>query len=279
MKPILEVNDLHFAYQQRPVLQQVSFALQPGEFVALVGPNGSGKSTLLRLLLGLVPARPGSILLHGQSLHTLSRKELARRMAFVPQDTAIDFAFTVRDIVAMGRLPHLGRFQPIRRTDEAAIETALTATTTTPLAARVVTHLSGGERQRVVIARAVAQQPQLILLDEPTASLDLVHQLEMLACVRSLVEAGCTALAALHDLTLAARFCDRLLLLHAGQLVAQGAPEQVVTEEHLYRYFGIQARVRWEPEIGSLVVLPLTPAHPHTRGEAHVPTDASAPRA
>lgn len=266
MKPLLTVSHVSFAYAQRAALQDVSFTLQRGECVALVGPNGSGKSTLLRLLLGLVPASQGSILLDGQPLQRLRRQELARRIAFVPQDTVIDFAFTVREIVAMGRMPHLRRFQPVGHTDEAAIDAALTATATMPLAARLVTGISGGERQRVIIARALAQQPQLILLDEPTANLDLVHQLDVLEQVRALVDSGCTVLAALHDLTLAARFCERILLLHSGQLVAQGSPEHVVTEAHLSMYFGLHARVRWEPDIDSLVVLPITPARTPTSG-------------
>ena len=252
----LDVQDLTFAYRDRPVLEGVSFALNPGELVGLIGPNGSGKSTLLRLILGIFPADRGRILLNGLPLRRLSRKVIARHMAFVPQDTAIDAAFTARDIVAMGRNPHLGRFQPETPNDCAAIEWALTATSTRHLATRFVQELSGGERQRVMLARALAQQAPTLLLDEPTANLDVAHQLDVLTQVQAVARDNRCALIALHDLTLAARFCDRILMLSEGRLVAQGKPDAVITEAHLATYFHIRAKVRWEPDIGGLVALP-----------------------
>jgi len=255
----LDVQDLAFAYRDQLVFDHVSFALHPGEVVGLVGRNGSGKSTLLRLLLGLLSANCGHILLDGKPIHSLSRKAIARHTAFVPQDTAIDAAFTARDIVAMGRNPYLGRFQPETPDDRAAIEWALAVTSTQHLTARFVHELSGGERQRVMLARALAQQAPLLLLDEPTANLDVAHQLDMLSQVQSVVRDNRCALVALHDLTLAARFCDRVLMLGDGRLVAQGKPETVITEEHLATYFHIRAKVRWEPDIGGLVVLPCQP--------------------
>jgi iron complex transport system ATP-binding protein len=259
----LDVQDLAFAYRDQPVLDRVSFALNPGELVGLVGPNGSGKSTLLRLLLGIIPANRGCILLDGTPIRSLSRKAIARHAAFVPQDTAIEAAFTARDIVAMGRNPHLGRFQSETLDDRAAIEWALAVTSTQHLTARFVQELSGGERQRVMLARALAQQAPLLLLDEPTANLDVAHQLDMLTQVRSVARDDRCALIALHDFNLAARFCDRILMLADGHLVAQGKPEAVITEHHLATYFHIRAKVRWEPDIGGLVVLPCRPiAHP-----------------
>jgi iron complex transport system ATP-binding protein len=260
----LDVQNLAFAYRDQPVVDHVSFALHPGEVVGLVGPNGSGKSTLLRLLLGILSADRGRILLDGKPIHSLSRKAIARHAAFVPQDTAIDAAFTARDIVAMGRNPYLGRFQPETPDDLAAIDWALAATSTQHLAARFVQELSGGERQRVMLARALAQQAPLLLLDEPTANLDVAHQLDMLTQVQSVVRDNRCALIALHDLTLAARFCDRVLMLSNGRLVAQGKPEAVITEENLATYFYIRAKVRWEPDIGGLVVLPCQPIANHS---------------
>jgi iron complex transport system ATP-binding protein len=259
----LDVQDLAFAYRHQPVFDHVSFALHPGEVVGLVGPNGSGKSTLLRLLLGILPAQHGHILLDGTPICSLSRKAIARYAAFVPQDTAIDVAFTTRDIVAMGRNPYLGRFQPETPDDRAAIEWALAATATQHLTARFVQELSGGERQRVMLARALAQQAPLLLLDEPTANLDVAHQLEMLSQIQSVVHDNRGALIALHDFNLAARFCDRILMLADGHLVAQGKPEAVITEDHLATYFHIRAKVRWEPDIGGLVVLPCQPITHH----------------
>ena len=259
MPALLEVRDLTFAYRDRPVLANVTFSVDAGEVIGLVGPNGSGKSTLLRLALGLLAADRGELRVVGTPIAALSRKTLARHAAFVPQDTVVEIAFTVRDVVAMGRHPHLGRFQPETPADEAAIQWALEATSTQALAGRTLQELSGGERQRVILARALAQQATLLLLDEPTANLDVAHQLEMLMRVRSVVREGRGALIAIHDLALAARFCDRIVMLSEGTVAALGTPREVITEAHLARYFRIRARVRWEPELGGLLVLPRAP--------------------
>lgn len=259
MAPLLEARNLGFAYQDRPVLAGVSFSIAAREVVGLVGPNGSGKSTLLRLALGLLAAEHGEVCIMEQPVAGLSRKALARRAAFVPQDTVMDIAFTVRDVVAMGRHPHVGRFQPETDTDAEAIRWALAATATETLAERTLQELSGGERQRVILARALAQQATVLLLDEPTANLDVAHQLEMLMLVRSVVEEERCALIAIHDLALAARFCDRIVMLSEGAVVALGTPREVITEARLARYFRIHSRVRWDPELGGLLVLPRAP--------------------
>ncbi|HEY9432389.1 MAG TPA: ABC transporter ATP-binding protein, partial [Blastocatellia bacterium] len=223
MGALLTAQNISFAYDGRPVLKKVSLAVEAGEFVGLIGANGSGKTTLLRALLGLLKAS-GEARLCGDSLWTLDRQEIARRATMVHQDTRVDFAFTSRDIVAMGRTPYLGRFKPEGASDKEAIARAMRETGTTELAERPVTELSGGERQRVHLARALAQETLVILLDEPTANLDLAHQFEALELVRGFTRAGGAALAAIHDLTLASRFCDRLLLLSGGEIVAAGAP-------------------------------------------------------
>ncbi len=259
MSALLEMRDLTFAYQDRAVLSQVTFSIGAREVVGLVGPNGSGKSTLLRLALGLLATGHGELRVVGTPIATLSRKALARHTAFVPQDTVMEIAFTVRDVVAMGRHPHLGRFQPETPADGTAIQWALEATATQALSERTLQELSGGERQRVVLARALAQQATILLLDEPTANLDVAHQLEMLMLVRAVVREGRCALIAIHDLALAARFCDRIVMLSEGTVVAQGTPREVITEAHLARYFRLQAKVRWEPELGGLLVLPRAP--------------------
>ncbi len=260
MPPHLEARDLIFAYHHQPVINRVSLTLEPGEVVGLIGPNGSGKSTLLRLLLGLLPPAQGEVTLNSSPMQSLSRKAIARQLALVPQDTAIDFVFAVRDVVAMGRNPHLKRLQPETSTDAAAIQWALNATETDHLAHRPIHELSGGERQRVILARALAQQATTLLLDEPTANLDVTHQLETLMLVRNIAQDQRCALVALHDLALAARFCDRLLLLANGQLVAQGRPEEVLTTANLATYFRLRAKIQWDNDAGGLIVLPIAPS-------------------
>jgi iron complex transport system ATP-binding protein len=256
MGALLTTQNLSFAYDGRPVLKEVSLAVEAGEFVGLIGANGSGKTTLLRALLGLLKAS-GEARLCGDPLWTLNRQEIARRATMVHQDTRVDFAFTSRDIVAMGRTPYLGRFKPEGPADKEAIARAMRETGTTELAERPVTELSGGERQRVHLARALAQETRVILLDEPTANLDLAHQFEALELVRGFTRAGGAALAAIHDLTLASRFCDRLLLLSGGEIVAAGLPAEVITESSLEKHFALRARVRRDDETGAMIVHPL----------------------
>lgn len=256
---ILAAEEVTFSYDTRLVIERASLNVQVGEFVGLVGPNGSGKTTLLRLLIGFLPVSSGEILLCGERLSKLSRNAVARRITLVPQDTRIDLAFRVREVVSMGRTPYLGRFRPEGREDKVAVKVALRVTETEYLAERLVTELSGGERQRVIIARAIAQDTQIILLDEPTSNLDVGHQLEILELVRSLTRQGRCAVAALHDLSLAARFCDRILLMSGGRLVADGTPHEVLTEANLGRYFGIQARLEDDEGTGGLMIWPLAP--------------------
>jgi iron complex transport system ATP-binding protein len=254
MTALLEGRDLSFAYDDRAVLRDASLCLHPGELVALVGPNGAGKSTLLHVLLGLLTPKTGRVLLEGRPMGAFTRRDIARKVAFLPQEVRSDFAFTVRELVAMGRLPHLGRFRPEGPTDVAAIDAALDATGTREFSERLASELSGGERQRVILARAIAQSTDVLLLDEPTSSLDVAHQLEVLGVLAALVKRGKAVAIALHDLSLAARFADRLVVLHEGKVVAEGKPSEVVTESLLARYFGIRARVDAGAPEGVLVI-------------------------
>ncbi len=257
MTNMLEGRHLSFAYDGRLVLSDVDVSLAGSELVALVGPNGAGKSTLLRVLLGLLPTRTGNVSLLGRPLLELSRREIARRVAFLPQATLGDFGFTVRELVAMGRMPHLGRFRPEGRADVAAIERALEQTGTGAFVDRLASELSGGERQRVLLARAIAQTTDVLLLDEPTSSLDVAHQLEVIRLLRDLAREGRAVAIALHDLSLAARFADRVIVLSGGEVAAQGAPRDVVTAELLERHFRIRARVEQTAE--GVLVVPLAP--------------------
>ena len=240
----LDARDVRFAYDARDVIDGVTVSVHAGELVGVVGPNGAGKSTLLRVLLGFLPAKSGEVRIGGTSIESLSRREIARRAAFVPQGFYTDFAFGVREMVAMGRTAHLGRFEPERDADRAAIARAMDATDVTQMTERTFTTLSGGEQQRVLLARAFAQEAQLLVLDEPTASLDLRHAHELMSIVRARTADGGAALAALHDLSLAAKFCDRVVVLHRGRIGADGPPTEVLTEDLMRETFEVDARVR-----------------------------------
>jgi len=255
---LVEAEGISFAYSRRTIFEEVALAVRPGELVALCGPNGAGKSTLLRLLLGLHVPSAGQVRLGGDPVAALSRRQIARRAALLPQDAPVDLPLSVREAVALGRLPHLERFQPEGAADAEAVERALQATDTAVLAAQPVAELSGGERQRVHLARALAQEAPLLLLDEPIAGLDLGHQLQALELLRAIVDVGRGALVALHDLSLAARRCDRMIFLAGGRIRADDAPAVVLTPETLAEVFGVRAEVRLDGD-GRPFVLPQEP--------------------
>jgi iron complex transport system ATP-binding protein len=253
--PLVTAAGLSFAYGDRVVFRDVRFQIRPGELVALCGPNGMQR------------AQDGHVVLGGDSVERLSRREIARRAALLPQDAPSELPLTVREAVALGRLPHLGRFEGESAADEAAIERALEATDTAPLAERPVTELSGGERHRVHLARALAQEAPLVLLDEPIAGLDLAHQLQALDLLRATVNRGRAALIAIHDLSLAARSCDRMLLLADGRVQADGPPVEVLTPAHLERFFAVRAAVERD-ERGRPYVVPLEALAPTISSKA-----------
>lgn len=227
------------------VLEGVDITVESGEFVGLVGPNGAGKTTLLRLLNGLFEADAGSVTLDETDIQTLSSRAVSRRIATVPQNSSMDFAFTAEQIVEMGRTPHRSRLDWSDETD--AVEAALERTEMLALRDRTIDDLSGGERQRVLLARALAQDPEVLVLDEPTANLDINHQRRVLELVFDLVSEGRAAVAAIHDLDLAARFCDRLLVLADGEIRACGPPEAVLTDAGIETAFETRTAVTTDP--------------------------------
>jgi iron complex transport system ATP-binding protein len=253
--PRLSLRGVHVRLGSHAVLAGADLDVAAGEMVGLVGRNGAGKSTLLRVACGLLAPDAGSVLLDGRPLGGLERRERARTVALVPQETHFPFPFSVSEIVLMGRTPHLGWLGFERRTDLAAAQRAMTQLGIDELAARSVLSLSGGERQLAVVARALAQEPNLLLLDEPTAFLDLRHRLQVLGRVRTLAAAGGSALVVSHDLTGAARACDRLALLAGGRVLAAGPPAEVLTPTLLREAFGIEADVLETPD-GDPVVVP-----------------------
>jgi len=253
---LVEVRDVTVSYGESAVLDEVSLSVAPGEFVGLVGRNGAGKTTLLKAINGVVAPDSGAVRIDGADVHDLSARETSRRVATVPQDTTLAFDFTAADVVEMGRTPYHGRLSADPDA-AAAVERAMDWTETARFADRVVGSLSGGERQRVVLARALAQETPALVLDEPTASLDVNHQVRTLELVRDLVESeGTAALAAIHDLDLAARFCDRIAVLADGDCIAVGPPEEVLTRARLRTAFDADAAVLSNPVTDAPTVTP-----------------------
>ncbi|MFD9306290.1 ABC transporter ATP-binding protein [Streptomyces sp. NPDC060048] len=236
----ITAEGLSWSVSGTPVVREVGLDVAPGETVGLLGPNGSGKSSLLRCLAGLREPDAGTVLYDGVSVQGWSARRIARSVAFVEQDSALDTDLRVADVVGLGRTPFRDRWRGPDDTDRAVIAAALDRVGLTPIAGRTWKTLSGGERQRAHIARALAQQPYGLLLDEPTNHLDVKHQLELMEL---LAVADQTVLVALHDLSLAARYCDRLLLMHHGRLVASGAPAAVLTPGHLAQIFEVDAEL------------------------------------
>lgn len=253
------MSDLHIekvsaAFEGRTVLRGVSLVVPAGEVVGLIGPNGAGKSTLLRVIGGAMAASGGIVRLGDVDLGRLPAIERARQVAVVPQRISLPDGFTVAEVVLMGRTPHLGRFGGERPRDYEAARRAMAVTATSELAERRVGELSGGERQRVLVARALAQEPRLLLLDEATAHLDLRHQLAVLRIARKLARSGLAVLAAMHDVNLAALYADRIALLCEGELLAYDVPEQVLTPDLLRRAYGVATIVGRHPRHGTPTV-------------------------
>jgi ABC-type cobalamin/Fe3+-siderophores transport system ATPase subunit len=255
---VIALRDVVFRYRTAPALDGVSFDLARGELLGIIGPNGSGKSTALRLMSGVLQPQAGSVLWRGRPLAAVRRAQLARELAVVPQDTRIEFPFSVTEVVLMGRAPHLGGFAFESARDLDAAVTAMRRTQTLHLAERTIHELSGGERQRVVLARALAQQPQVLLLDEPGAFLDIRHAVEIYDLLRDLRAEGLTIATVLHDLNLAALYCDRLALLQAGRLVCLGPPASVITRTTLAAVYETDVYVDVNAVTGAICVLPLS---------------------
>jgi iron complex transport system ATP-binding protein len=261
---VIDVQDLTVRRGDEVVLDGVGAALETGECVGLVGPNGAGKTTLLQCINGALSPDRGAVSVGGDDVASLSAAERGRRVATVPQHPTIPFDYDVETVVAMGRTPHLGRFDRVDANDRDAVQAALERTDTADFAERSITTLSGGERQRVLIARALAQQPAALLLDEPTSSLDVDHQQRCLELAREVVDDGRAVLMAIHDLDLAARFCDRLFLLADGDVVARGPPADVLTPTTVERAFGVDAAVEPHPVTGTPTVVTTAQAEPET---------------
>jgi iron complex transport system ATP-binding protein len=254
--PIVEVRSASFAYGPRAALTDVSFAARAGEFVGLLGPNGAGKSSLVRLIAGLAAPASGTVRLAGLDPHAAPRREVARVCALVPQEPRVGWPFTVREAVMMGRSPRQGLLAVATRLDHGAVQGALEACDLVHLAGRRLDALSGGERRRVFFARALAQEPRVLLLDEPTAFLDLGHQVAAMRMAQVAARGGLCVVAVLHDLNLAAAACDRLVVLSGGQVVAEGRPGDVLTDARVSEVWGVRVWRGENGDTGKPVVLP-----------------------
>ena len=253
----LSARELSFAYNGQPVLYKVSLDLVPGRLIGVIGPNGAGKSTLVRLLSGLLTPQAGEVTLDGRPLARWKRRQLARRLAVVPQSPHLPETFTAGEVVLLGRTPYLGLLSDESPHDRAVARQAMERTQTAHLAHRLIGTLSGGERQRVVVARALAQEPSVLLLDEPTTHLDVNHQFGLIVLVKHLVaDYQLAALIILHDLNLASLYCEELILLAEGRIAAQGRPEEVLTQARISRAYRADVLVMAHPQTGRPVIVP-----------------------
>lgn len=262
----LEAAGLSLGYRDRTVIEDLDLAVPPGRITAIVGANACGKSTLLRSMSRLLSPRSGEVVLDGHAVHRMPAKQLARTLGLLPQSPIAPEGITVSDLVGRGRNPHHRLMSRWGRGDDEAVAAALEATETLELADRAIDELSGGQRQKVWIAMVLAQQTDLLLLDEPTTFLDVANQVEVLDLLTDLNRrSGTTIAMVLHDLNLAARYADRLVAVHDGGVYAQGAPEDVLTETTVEAVFGLTSRVIEDPVSGKPLVVPVGRHHSHVR--------------
>lgn len=244
----LEAKNIQFFYNTNKVIHDVSMSLDQGAFLGIIGPNGAGKSTMLRLLCGILTPAHGTISLFGKDLSHQSQKSIAQKIAFVPQETHFTLDFSVKDIVQMGRYPYKRPFEREDQQDRAAVENALRAAYVMDLRKRLINSLSSGERQRAVIARALAQAPKILLLDEPTSHLDLHHQFAIMELLKKLNKQGISIAVVHHDLNLASLYCKSLILMHKGQVHAQGTPNELLNEDTIEQVYGTHVRIMRHPD-------------------------------
>ncbi|MGD0057144.1 MAG: ABC transporter ATP-binding protein [Methanomassiliicoccales archaeon] len=254
----LVIQGISFSYGSSDVLADVTFEASDGDVIGIIGPNGSGKTTLLKCVNRALSPRVGTVLIDGRDYVELTRREIAGNIGVVPQNSVVSFPFTVLDIVMMGRTPAIERFERESEKDLEIVRKAMETTNVVALADRTMDQVSGGEKQRVVIARALAQKPRILLLDEPTLHLDINHQLEIMDLVRSLARSErLTVIIVSHDLTLAARYCDKLILMSSGKIRASGKVMDVLTEKNIESVFKVKVAVTYDDHLGVYTVTPL----------------------
>lgn len=254
----LVIQGVCFSYGGSDVLADVTFEASDGEIIGVIGPNGSGKTTLLKCINRALSPRIGTVLIDGRDYSELTRREIAGNIGVVPQNSVVSFPFTVLDIVMMGRTPSMERFERESEKDLEIVKKAMEVTNVVELADRTMDQISGGEKQRVVIARALAQKPKILLLDEPTLHLDVNHQLEILDLIRKLARSEkLTVIIVSHDLNLASRYCEKLILMNAGKIAASGEVTEVLTEKNIESVFKVRAAVSYDRHLGAYTVTPI----------------------
>lgn len=248
MSALLDLEAIDARYGTRHAVRGVSLTVEAGEVVGLVGPNGAGKSTLLRIASGILRPLTGTVRLEARPIESMTRRDIARSLALLPQAAFTDFSYSAREIIEIGRFAHRGAFGALGARDELALRAAIRDAGVEGLVTRRFQELSEGEKQRVLLARCLAQEPRVLLLDEPTASLDIRHAWALMRAVRARALAGIAVIAAIHDLALAARVCDRVIVLSNGEIRSEGPPEEALSSEVIAEVFGMRARVTREPE-------------------------------
>jgi iron complex transport system ATP-binding protein len=247
LDPFLAIKNLSCSYNHTPVLKDISFNVDAGDVLVLIGPNGSGKTTLLRALCRIITPEKGGVFLNGEDIWRQPARKVAKIMAFVAQNTRIAWPFTVEQVINMGRFPHHGWMASLTEHDHLSVQEAMQLTGTTSLKDRTIGKLSGGEFQRTMIARALAQEPQILMLDEPIAHLDIRYKVAILNLIKDLAGKGITVILSMHDLNLAAQYADNLALLHRGELKDMGNPKDILTHESLNEVYGAKLHVLTNP--------------------------------
>lgn len=254
---MIQLDNVHVSIDDHPILHDINVTVGKGEFLGLIGPNGSGKSTLLKAIASLIPTKQGSVKINNVHVQHVQEKERAQLLSYTPQETLIGFDFIARDIVLMGRHAHGTLFQKTSEVDMDKVVWAMEQTKTAHLAHKSILNLSGGQRQLIMIAKALAQDTAFLLLDEPTSALDVYYQLHILTTLKTLCKQGKTIIVILHDLNLAARFCNKLLLLSRGTVKKHGHPDEVLTNELLYDTYGVHPNVMKNDITNRLTITPL----------------------
>lgn len=269
MVKMLEIKDLVTKIEEKKIINNIHLNLSKGEFLGIVGPNGAGKTTLLRSITNVLKPIDGKIKINNKNIENMNRKEISKIMSMVPQNSFISFPFKAKDVVLMGRSPYKGRFDSINEEDRKEAKKYMNLTNTWQFRDKKVNELSGGEIQRISIARALVQNPQILLMDEPTSHLDLNHEFNVLSLIKELQEDGLSIISVFHDLNLASRFCDRIIILKKGKIFSKGKPKKILTTENVSKVYGANVIVKKNPTTNNPYIIPVSHSHKNKKKRKH----------